>query len=340
MTPVEALLARLSDEVAMLSGRMGDRIEADKLGLLDRRPFMPLRRAGTRLSPNGSCRIFAAEGGDWMALNLARPEDLELLPAWLEADLSAAAAWPEIEAAASRRTDLLDRAVLLGLPAARIGEATPLESAPASLRFAPPTPSRSRRLRVVDFSALWAGPLCGAIFAGLGADVLRIETRRHDPTSDTTPELFRRLNDGKRTLPLDLADQNDRAELLRQIRSADVLITSARPRAFASLGLTPETVFAVNPALVWVAITAHGWTGEAAYRVGFGDDTAAAGGLLGRDGSGKPVFIGDALADPITGLMAAAAGLRALEQGGGVLLDMAMSRSAATATSLYLEALS
>ena len=108
----------------------------------------------------------------------------------------------------------------------------------------------------------------------------------------------------------------------------------------AMFGLTPETVFAVNPALVWVAITAHGWTGEAAYRVGFGDDTAAAGGLLGRDASGKPVFIGDALADPITGLMAAAAGLRALEQGGGVLLDMAMSRSAATATSLYLEALS
>lgn len=332
---MKALLASLSDEVAMLSGRIGRRVEADKLGLLDRRSFTTLGPDGTSVSPNGSCRLFVTGDGDWMALNLARAEDLELLPAWLETDIPIAAAWPRIEALASQRKagDLLERAVLLGLPAARVGEAAPFK-APPNLRLAQPALRRSTRLRVIDLSALWAGPLCGAVFAALGADVLRIETQRRDPTEDNSPELFHRLNGGKRTLTLDLTSPDGRAELLRQVRSADVLITSARPRAFAGLGLTPEVMFEGGRALVWVAITAHGWTGEAAYRVGFGDDTAAAGGLLGQDRSGKPVFIGDALADPITGLMAASAGLRALEQGGGVLLDMAMSHSAATAASM------
>jgi crotonobetainyl-CoA:carnitine CoA-transferase CaiB-like acyl-CoA transferase len=62
--------------------------------------------------------------------------------------------------------------------------------------------------------------------------------------------------------------------------------------------------------------------------VGFGDDTAAAGGLV-RWTSGGPRFLGDALADPVTGLAAAVGTLRALEQGGGLLVDVALARSAA-----------
>jgi crotonobetainyl-CoA:carnitine CoA-transferase CaiB-like acyl-CoA transferase len=161
--------------------------------------------------------------------------------------------------------------------------------------------------------------------------VVRIESRRRDPTRDSTPELFHRLNGAKATLSLDFDDPGDRAELRRQVQAADALITSARPRAFTGLGLEPQTVFAGGRSPVWIAITAHGWTGDGAYRVGFGDDAAAAGGLMGADAGGAPTFLGDALADPVTGLMAAAAGLRALARGGGVLLDMAMSRCAATA---------
>ena len=73
-----------------------------------------------------------------------------------------------------------------------------------------------------------------------------------------------------------------------------------------------------------MAITAHGFTGPGALRVGFGDDCAAAGGLVDWQGD-EPRFRGDALADPLTGLEAALAVLA----GRTGLIDMAMARIAA-----------
>jgi hypothetical protein len=64
--------------------------------------------------------------------------------------------------------------------------------------------------------------------------------------------------------------------------------------------------------------------------VGFGDDAAAGGGLVAA-GEHGPVFCGDAIADPVTGLYAAIAALDSIAAGGGHLLDCAMSRAAAYA---------
>ena len=190
-------------------------------------------------------------------------------------------------------------------------------------------------LRVIDLSALWAGPLCGAVLAEMGASVTKVESlTRLDPTRTSTPEFFRRLNGRKSELSLDFASAEGRARLSDVFAGADVVITSARPRAFAALGLAPEAVFAANPSLVWVAITGYGWTGAASERVGFGDDTAAAGGLVHRTPAGEPRFQGDALSDPVTGLAAALGALQALEDGGGVLVDAAMARCAAAAAAL------
>ncbi len=93
-------------------------------------------------------------------------------------------------------------------------------------------------------------------------------------------------------------------------------------------------MFAANPSLVWVAITGYGWTGEAGGRVGFGDDTAAAGGLVRWTARGEPRFAGDALSDPVTGLAAALGALQGLAGGGGVLVDAAMANAAAGAAAL------
>jgi crotonobetainyl-CoA:carnitine CoA-transferase CaiB-like acyl-CoA transferase len=187
---------------------------------------------------------------------------------------------------------------------------------------------------VVDLSALWAGPMCGEVLAAMGAQVLKIESAaRPDPTRATMPDFYRRLNGRKTELALDFAAETGRARLFEAFVTADVVITSARPRAFTTLGLTPEAVFAANRSLVWVAITGHGWTGEAAVRVGFGDDTAAAGGLVRWD-AGEPRFLGDALADPITGQAAAVAAMKAVASGGGAVLDIAMARASAAAARL------
>jgi crotonobetainyl-CoA:carnitine CoA-transferase CaiB-like acyl-CoA transferase len=270
-----------------------------------------------------------------MALNLARGEDVELVPAWLECD-APEDSWAAVIAHAPGRgrAELVDRAALLGLPAAAVGEVACDDLNPPLLRLGARRAEPPERIKVVDLSALWAGPMCGAIMAAMGADVVKIESAgRPDPTRVSSPAFFRRLNGQKSDLQLDLGTEDGRRRLWAKIAAADLLITSARPRAFPSLGIDPAKLFDANPCLVWVAITGYGWVGEAGARVGFGDDTAAAGGLVRWTESGEPRFAGDALADPVTGLTAAAGALRALGEGGGVLADVAMARAASAAAS-------
>jgi hypothetical protein len=79
---------------------------------------------------------------------------------------------------------------------------------------------------------------------------------------------------------------------------------------------------------VWVSITSHGRSPGSALRVGFGDVAAAAGGLIARDEDG-PCFLSDAVADPVTGLVGAAAALEALAAGDSWLINAAMAPMAA-----------
>ncbi len=332
MNPLAPILASLGAEIARLTAEHGRRVNVETLGITDRRGQLPLRPPGV-FSPNRACRLVRAADG-WIAVNLARDEDRDLIPAWLEAGLEPDL-WAAIVRLARRRdcADLLAGAVLLGLPVGRVGEvrADSLEAPSLAIGQTPGPASQRAGLRVVDLSALWAGPLCGAILAEMGASVVKIESaRRPDPTRTSAPDFFRRLNGAKRHLSLDLTQAEGQARLAEEVLAADVFITSARPRAFASLGLSPESLFAANPRLVWVAITGYGWAGEAAVRVAFGDDAAAAGGLLRWTADGAPRFLGDALSDPVTGLAAAVGALKGVARG-AALVDVALARSAAGA---------
>jgi crotonobetainyl-CoA:carnitine CoA-transferase CaiB-like acyl-CoA transferase len=121
-------------------------------------------------------------------------------------------------------------------------------------------------------------------------------------------------------------------ELRRLVDAADVVIESARPRALEHLGIHAPAVVARRPGVTWVSITGYGRRDgepESAGRVAFGDDAAVAGGLVAYDDHDAPVFCGDAIADPLTGLYAALAVLASRHIGGGHLLDVAM-RAVAT----------
>lgn len=334
MSVIAPVLDQLSAEVAEASATVGRRVDVASLRITDRAGELPLAPPG-RTSPNGACRLLAAADG-WLALNLARPEDRDLVPAWLECDVGADAwALAERHARARPVADLVDRATLLGLPAAAVGEARAQTCAPPWLARGAPDRRRDGPFRALDLSALWAGPLCGAVLAAAGVEVVRVESLgRPDPTREHTPAFFHRLNAAKAEVGLDLTAPQDRARLATLIAGADVLVTGLRPRALAGLGLSEAGIFAVNPSLIWVAVTGHGWTGPSASRVAFGDDAAAAGGLVGQGADGAPRFLGDALSDPLTGLAAAAAALRALAEGGGVLIDAALARTAAGAARL------
>jgi len=188
-------------------------------------------------------------------------------------------------------------------------------------------PVRGQSPLVVDLSSLWAGPLCASLLGLLGCRVLKVEDpRRPDGARRGPRELFGLLNAGAESEVVDLHGDRGRARLRELVLTADVVIEGSRPRALRQLGISAEEAVAQSDRLTWVSITGYGREHE---RVGFGDDTAAAGGLV-VDGC----FVGDAIADPLTGVHAALAAWAGVCRGGGWLVDVALARVAATAAGL------
>ncbi|MET8209905.1 CoA transferase [Streptomyces sp. NPDC005373] len=259
-----------------------------------------------------------------MALNLARPDDHAAVPALLNllggtGNLGAAVG-------ARPMAEVVRHAQLLGMAAAFI-ESERGRQPPETLdRFGRPGATRTcSGVRVADFSALWAGPLCARLLGLAGADVVKVESvARPDGARHGNPTFYRHLHHGHGAVVLDFAD---RAALRAVVADADVVIESSRPRALRRLGLDAERFLAARPGRVWVSVSGYGRDDD---RVAFGDDAAVAGGLVSwQPGGAGPAFLGDALADPVTGIYAARAAARSLADGGGHLVSVAMAACAA-----------
>jgi len=275
-------------------------------------------------SLGGHCRAVRALDRHF-ALSLARDDDVRLIPA-LVSD-AAAQGWPSVDQWASSITAsaAVERCRMLGLPAAVIGEVTTRE-----LLHVHSTDSRSPRavdqMRVLDLSSLWAGPLCGNLLGLAGAKVMRLESAtRPDGGREGLPSFDDLLHSGQPSVTF-VPGELDLLHAL--VDTADIVITSARPRGLASIELDPQRFLASREHGVWVQISAYGSTGEQAGWVGFGDDTAMAAGLV-RELDGTPVPVGDALADPLTGIHAAVAAAAATRRGGTHLIDIALADVAA-----------
>ncbi|HEV7761438.1 MAG TPA: CoA transferase [Acidimicrobiales bacterium] len=302
----------------LLSGRAG------RLGL---------HRQG-RTSANGSCRLLATADG-WAAVNLARPTDVSSVGAVIGRTVDDDP-WAALTRAAERMAggDLVERATLLGVPAAVVpavaaGQlpAPAPTPAPFTLHQLGPRSAEAgyHRPLVVDLSALWAGPLCAHLLGRAGLRIVKVEsTRRPDGARAGDARFYGWLHGGHESVALDLSSSGGRAALGRLVAAADVIVESSRPRALAQLGIDVEAVLAGRPGTTWVSITGHGRRGDAAQRVAFGDDAAVAAGLVAHDDQGAPVFCGDAIADPVTGLSAALGALTSLAAGGGHLVDVPM----------------
>jgi hypothetical protein len=162
--------------------------------------------------------------------------------------------------------------------------------------------------RVLDLSGLWAGPLAAHLLWLAGAEVVKVESRtRPDAMRRGNAEFYALLNQGKASVVLDFADTDERQALISLIRQSDIVIEAARPRALMQFGIDAVELVRSTPGLIWISITGHGAEGEAAGWVGFGDDCSVAGGLSAalREASGRTGFVGDAIADPLTGIFAA-----------------------------------
>ena len=300
----------------------------------------PRRRAGRR-SVGGSCRMLPCADG-WLALNLARPDDAALLPAWLEqAPAPGRDPWAfAAEALRGRARDaLVARARLVGLAVAPVvaGEAdagAPRARAEGWLRVAArgarrPVPMPGHAPLVVDLSSLWAGPLCGQLLAACGARVVKVESlERPDGARGGPRAFFDLLNGQKESMALPFRTAAGRRALAALLARADVVIEASRPRALEQLGIDAGDLVARH-GVTWVGISGHGRRAPGADWVAFGDDAAAGAGLVATTAEGLPCFCGDAVADPLAGLHAALAALAVWSQGGGQLLDVSLHGVAA-----------
>jgi hypothetical protein len=297
-------------------------LDAAVLG--ERAAMWGLTRNGRR-SCGGATSLLAARDG-WVALSLARPDDVVSLPAafGVEAD-DAATAWPLVAAVVDElaAADAAARAQLLGMAASVVGGGGGTWEVRHVVRGGG---AHTRPPAVLDLSALWAGPLCGHLLSRVGAAVTTVEdARRPDVTRTAHPDFHHLLHAGHGHEAVDLGTARGRAALARLVDEADVVISSARQRAIRQLGLSPEHFLEQHGDRIWVAITGHGWDDD---RVGFGDDAAAAAGLVARTDDG-PTFAGDAIADPLCGSFAAAAVWDAWAEGGRWFVDASLSGAAA-----------
>lgn len=303
-------LSLIADAVSLDTATLPD---ARLLG--ERAAVMGLRRAG-RTSAGGSSRLLSAADG-LVALTLSRADDLASVPALVAREV-VGEPWHEVTewCREHSRHDVVERAALLGLAAGSVDSTVPGAVAERPAPLDRPR-VRSTAPLVVDLSSLWAGPLCAHLLGLAGARVIDVEsTRRPDPGRDITPAFHRLLRGDTEHRALDFSTADDIQRLRELLQRADIVISASRPRALAQLGIDPEAIAAESGG-VWVSITAYG---RAHNRIGYGDDVAAAAGLLG-DG---PVFAGDAIADPLTGSHAAAAALDAWTAGQSGVLDVSM----------------
>ena len=276
-----------------------------------------------RVSAGGGCRLFDA-ADDTIALNLSRLSDRELLPALFEVDALDVSDDRAIAAnvAKHKAQSLVLRGRSMGLAIAAAHEsggaakAADHEGWPTfitpCIALAPGCVSNHRRAhpRVIDLSALWAGPLASHLLSLAGAEVIKVESRkRPDGMRGGDSRFHALLNQGKSSVVLDFSDHNDREALRSLIATADIVIEASRPRALAQLGFDAAQIVSSTPGLVWITITGQGATGTAADWVGLGDDCSVAAGLSAalRDACGGSGFVGDAIADPLTGIFAAGA---------------------------------
>lgn len=338
--PPAPLVPRLGDAAGVLrrrSAELGDAVDIDPLVVLvERAAASGLWRRG-RTSCGGGSRLLPTADG-WLAVSLPRPEDVELVPAWLALDRAPDDHWAAVADAVERRpTDSLVAAgaelglAVGGLPAAPAPDPeTGLAGLPVRAGHcgaAAPTGSLAEVV-VADLSSLWAGPLCGSLLRDAGAGVVKVESAsRPDGARLGDPAFFDLLNAGKRSVAIDLAT-SDGADTLRDLlMRVDVVIEASRPRALEQIGIDARQLVAAGGPRIWLSVTAHGREGPGRMRVGFGDDAAVSGGLVAWDDDG-PHFCADAVADPATGLVAAAVVLEALAAGGRWLLDVSMSQVA------------
>jgi formyl-CoA transferase len=192
-------------------------------------------------------------------------------------------------------------------------------------------------VRVLDVTKVWSGPLATCVLGDLGADVIRVELA-HGRDGEVPPAIpgtglswFRQtVHRNKRSVGLDLRTGEGRAEFLRLVRTADVVVENYRPGTLDGWGAGYADCRAVRPDVVFVSVSGWGQYGPGRDRPAYDPVVQAAGGWMALNGppGGAPVRAPTFLADELAGLHAAIGALAALAHrdrtGEGQHVDVSM----------------
>ena len=206
-------------------------------------------------------------------------------------------------------------------------------------------------LKVLDFTAFWAGPFATAWLAAMGAEVIKVEAvqrpdgirfsamvrPRDDPQFYDKSALFHACNLGKRGITLDLAQPDGLALAQRLVARCDVVAENFTPQVLERFGLGWDAVHALNPRAVMLRMPAFGLTGPWRERGGFAQTMEQLTGMAWVTGyEGGPPIIPGGPVDPMVGVHAALAVVAALEHrattGVGQLVEVPLVEVATAVT--------
>src|SRR5256714_11923873 len=196
-------------------------------------------------------------------------------------------------------------------------------------------------VRILDFTRSLAGPYGTYQLALLGADVVKIESREGDETRGQLvaarewverkmPPGFLAVNANKRSMTVDLRRPEAVEIVKRLVTRADVVWENFRPGVMDKLGVGYDTLSAINPRLIYCAVSGFGHTGPERTTAAFDGKLQAMSGIMSITGdpAGGPMRAGFAICDTIGGITAALAVASALYQrahtGRGQFVDVAM----------------
>ncbi len=192
-------------------------------------------------------------------------------------------------------------------------------------------------LLVVDLSRVLAGPYCTMVLADLGARVVKVEApdtgddaRHFGPFSNGKSAYFMSLNRGKESIALDLKAPDDRKIFEALVKKADVLVENYRPGTMDKLGYGWDALRALNPRLVYAAVSGFGHTGPYSRRAAYDMVVQGMGGIMSVTGypDSGPTRVGTSVGDITAGLFGLGGILAAVidrqRTGEGMMVDVGM----------------
>jgi crotonobetainyl-CoA:carnitine CoA-transferase CaiB-like acyl-CoA transferase len=201
-------------------------------------------------------------------------------------------------------------------------------------------------IRIVDFTAFWAGPAATQMLAALGAEVIKVESiQRPDgmrfssskpPGEDHWWEwsaVFQAVNVNKKGITLDLSQAEGRKLAFDLISRSDAVVENFSPRVLDNFGITWDAIHELNERTIMVRMPAFGLNGPWRDRTGFAQTMEQASGMAWITGfpDGPPI-IPRGPCDPLAGMHATFALMAAFEErcrsGEGRLLEVTMVEAA------------